>query len=70
MFCPRVDVLADAVKPSLRLFERTVLVFPVAVTLLVGLAFLFGGRVMAWQWWSAVGGTLLFTLLTRTASMR
>ncbi len=70
MFRPRVDVLADAVKPSLRLFERTVLVFPVAVTLLVGVAFLLGGRVMAWQWWSAVGGTLLFTLLTRTASMR
>lgn len=69
MFRPRADVLVDAVKPSLRLFERAVLVFPVAVTLLVGLAFLFGGRVMAWQWWSAVGGTLLFTLLTRTVSI-
>ncbi len=53
-------------KAVLRLFERGVLIFPVGVTMLVGVALLGGGGgISAWQWWLPVCGVLLLTLLTR-----
>ncbi|MGN0856306.1 MAG: hypothetical protein ACI4QJ_02770 [Candidatus Spyradenecus sp.] len=46
------------VRDGLRLCERELLVFPVAVTALTGLSFLFGGVCGAWQWWGCVVGVL------------
>lgn len=51
---------AKALYPSVmdgaRRFERGILVFPVAVTVLAALAFLLGGCAAAWQWWLPVVG--------------
>ena len=46
------------VRDGLRLCERELLIFPVAVTALTGLSFLFGGVCEAWQWWGCVVGVL------------
>ncbi len=59
----------ETVKAVLRLFERSVLIFPVAVVILAGLALICGGRISWIPWWSAVGGVLLLTLLTRRETL-
>ena len=59
----------EGVKAVLRLFERSVLIFPVAVTTLVGVALLGGGDISPWQWWLPVCGVLLLTLLTRRETL-
>ena len=45
------------------LWERELLLFPVIVTVLTGLSFLFGGVCGAWQWWSCVVGVMVGGLL-------
>lgn len=46
--------LADTLSGVLRLFENGVTVFPVAVTVAVGITYIFGGTITAWHWWGAL----------------
>lgn len=41
-------------KACIRLIETGGLLFPLFVTVLVGITFILGGRLGAWQWWSGV----------------
>ena len=50
-------------RAGIRLCERELLLFPVAVTVLTGISFLFGGVCGAWQWWSCVAGVLTFGVI-------
>lgn len=47
-------------KHSVRILGQQVLVFPVLVTVLVALAFVFGGACAAWQWWGAFWGVMAY----------
>lgn len=50
-----VSSFLERQKPTLKLVERGLQIFPVLATVLVGLTFLLGGCIGVWQWWMAVG---------------
>jgi len=49
-------------------FEEQVLVFPVFVTVLAAVTFLFGGTCGAWQWWVSFGIVMLLPFLRNKRS--
>ena len=50
---------------SLRIFGNQVLLFPLLVVVLACVAFLFGSRCAAWQWWTAVTVVLTIPFLKK-----